>query len=320
MTCRCKKAREAAAKAADEVLEHGSHAFEDVVDYLTPRARHAAERVAPVLEQARERLTPAFEEARERLTPVFEDTRDAIIPRMSEMADKVSPTVQHAYETVVDKVEHDVYPRLHGLWEQASESPAVVEASLRGRSAAAALRGELALPEPAPVEVPKESRILRKVLAAIGLAALIGAIVLAVRAVLGSKDDGWSPVQPMGVDVDDEAEWGDSPFGDEVAGEPDVDTTATATDDEAEELMVAEGGPAAAATPDDNKPEQAAAPGYGDGAYVGSEPPEGFAIKGNERSMKYHVPEAAGYDRTNADVWFNSEEAAQAAGFTRALR
>jgi hypothetical protein len=58
----------------------------------------------------------------------------------------------------------------------------------------------------------------------------------------------------------------------------------------------------------------------GEGIYVGSEPPEGFAIKGNERSMKYHVPASAGYARTVAEVWFNSEEAAQQAGFVRAQR
>jgi hypothetical protein len=65
----------------------------------------------------------------------------------------------------------------------------------------------------------------------------------------------------------------------------------------------------------------AAAPRYqGEGIYVGSEPPEGFTIKGNERSMKYHVPESAGYSRTVAEVWFNSEDAAQQAGFVRAQR
>jgi hypothetical protein len=58
----------------------------------------------------------------------------------------------------------------------------------------------------------------------------------------------------------------------------------------------------------------------GEGVYVGSEPPEGFSIKGNERSMKYHVPESSGYNRTVAEVWFNSEEAAQQAGFVRAQR
>jgi hypothetical protein len=65
----------------------------------------------------------------------------------------------------------------------------------------------------------------------------------------------------------------------------------------------------------------AGAPRYqGEGVYVGSEPPEGFTIKGNERSMKYHVPESAGYSRTVAEVWFNSEDAAQQAGFVRAQR
>ena len=44
-----------------------------------------------------------------------------------------------------------------------------------------------------------------------------------------------------------------------------------------------------------------------EGVYVGHEPPEGFTIKGNERSMKYHVPESSGYGRTIAEVWFNSE-------------
>ncbi len=72
-------------------------------------------------------------------------------------------------------------------------------------------------------------------------------------------------------------------------------------------------GPAAAAEP-------AASRYQGEGVYVGAEPPEGFRIKGNERSMKYHVPESAGYSRTVAEVWFNSEEAAQQAGFVRAQR
>lgn len=59
---------------------------------------------------------------------------------------------------------------------------------------------------------------------------------------------------------------------------------------------------------------------YGPGSYVGDEPPEGFNIKGNDRSMKYHVPGSAAYERTIAEVWFDSEDAAQAAGFVRAQR
>jgi hypothetical protein len=58
--------------------------------------------------------------------------------------------------------------------------------------------------------------------------------------------------------------------------------------------------------------------GYGEGSYVGTEPPEGFVIKGNENSMKYHLPDGSGYEQTVAEVWFDSEDAAERAGFTRA--
>lgn len=59
---------------------------------------------------------------------------------------------------------------------------------------------------------------------------------------------------------------------------------------------------------------------YGEGAFVGENPPEGFVVKGNERSMKYHTQGTSGYDRTIADVWFKDEETAEAAGFTKAQR
>ncbi|MFZ0530820.1 MAG: hypothetical protein WAL91_09810 [Propionicimonas sp.] len=59
---------------------------------------------------------------------------------------------------------------------------------------------------------------------------------------------------------------------------------------------------------------------YGEGSYVGDEPPQGYEIKGNDRSMKYHLPGSAAYERTIAEVWFASAEAAEAAGFVRAQR
>jgi large subunit ribosomal protein L4 len=55
-----------------------------------------------------------------------------------------------------------------------------------------------------------------------------------------------------------------------------------------------------------------------EGAWRGEgEPPKGFDIKGNEDSMLYHTPDSWMYEQTEAEVWFNSEEAAVAAGFTR---
>jgi large subunit ribosomal protein L4 len=43
--------------------------------------------------------------------------------------------------------------------------------------------------------------------------------------------------------------------------------------------------------------------------------PEGFPVKGNSDSMLYHVPGSSFYARTEAEVWFASAEAAEAAGF-----
>ncbi len=49
-----------------------------------------------------------------------------------------------------------------------------------------------------------------------------------------------------------------------------------------------------------------------------SQAPEGFPIKGNEDSMKYHTPDGQWFETTTAEVWFDSEESAQAAGFSKA--
>jgi large subunit ribosomal protein L17 len=46
--------------------------------------------------------------------------------------------------------------------------------------------------------------------------------------------------------------------------------------------------------------------------------PEGFTIKGNADSMKYHLSDGQWYEATVAEAWFRTEEAAQAAGFVKA--
>jgi len=43
--------------------------------------------------------------------------------------------------------------------------------------------------------------------------------------------------------------------------------------------------------------------------------PRGFKIKGNANSMKYHEPDTHYYEQTVADVYFDSVESAEAAGF-----
>jgi hypothetical protein len=48
----------------------------------------------------------------------------------------------------------------------------------------------------------------------------------------------------------------------------------------------------------------------------GSAPP-GYDIKGNDRTGLYHTTESPYYARIRAEVWFDNEDNAQAAGFTR---
>ena len=69
-------------------------------------------------------------------------------------------------------------------------------------------------------------------------------------------------------------------------------------------------------------PEAVEAP-YGEGSALpldGGKAPEGFTIKGNSNSMKYHTEESPWYGRTKAEVWFATPEAAEAAGFVNAVR
>ena len=97
--------------------------------------------------------------------------------------------------------------------------------------------------------------------------------------------------------------------------------TAPAEESPAEELVsdteeLDESTEAEQAPSDDTSDEEAKE--YGEGSYRGVEPPAGFDIKGNEDSMKYHTTESQWYEQTNAEVWFDSEKSAEAAGFTKA--
>ncbi len=59
---------------------------------------------------------------------------------------------------------------------------------------------------------------------------------------------------------------------------------------------------------------------YGAGSHAAHDDnsePDGFPIKGNADSMLYHVPGSRHYKVTNAEVWFASEDDAEAAGFSK---
>lgn len=280
--CRKKRAKAAAEKAAakaQDALSQAQDGFADVSAYVRPRA----ERAFSTAEHAGQDALKAAERARKDAMRTYERK---VAPTVNDVISKVQPAVEGAYDNVSDAFNREVLPRLAHAWEQAQENPKVQEASNRVGAAVAALKGDLSLPEPVLPAPRKKRHIVRSIFTFIGVSAGIAIIALAIKALLGDKDDGWTPQAPSDPYQADDSAWGSD------ASEP----TEAADDEE--------------------QPKRE----YGEGSYVGENPPEGFIFKGNERSMKYHVPGTGGYERTNADVWFNSEEAAQAAGFTKAQR
>ncbi len=96
-----------------------------------------------------------------------------------------------------------------------------------------------------------------------------------------------------------------------------------AAEDAAAEDAAAEDAAAEDTAAEDTAGEDTAAEDapYGpDSATAGTdgEAPEGFTIKGNRDSMKYHLPDGQWYASTIAEVWFRTEAAAEAAGFVKA--
>jgi hypothetical protein len=318
---------------ASSAKKRGAHVAHDAVD-----------KIAPVLDEALERVSPAVEAARGKLS-------SEIVPKLSEALSAAAgaPVVVEATKrgkaaVAAAKGELELpKEKKKGRWVKrfaivaaiAGVTVFAVRKFLGGRDAdwqAARPTTPYAPPKPAGTAATAEAE---------GDAA--GASVVDTETAEAGDDpqggmsahllnleaDGSAvPEQPAeGGDVDVEPET--TPVVDEAAPTEEAQAE-TALDAAAAESAAAGDGFVDAAPAEDQEAtlvsEAAiASPGgkrkyEGEGIYVGSEPPEGFTIKGNERSMKYHVPESAGYGRTVAEVWFNSEDAAKQAGFVRAQR
>ena len=88
----------------------------------------------------------------------------------------------------------------------------------------------------------------------------------------------------------------------------------------AEEAAPEEAAAEAADSDNDGESDATDESPHGDGSRLATDDdamPEGFEIKGNASSKLYHVPGSSFYDRTKAEVWFATEEAAEAAGFQK---
>ncbi|MDR1236964.1 MAG: hypothetical protein LBK28_01860 [Propionibacteriaceae bacterium] len=272
----------------------------------------AAERLAPLLEQAREHVVPLAEEAAVKLRPVLQqgvrvaaDTLDRVQPAI----DRVGPAVN----ATVKKVQS-------GVDELRAATPALSAAAQDTLAKLADFADHAAEPEPEPIVLPpvpvKRKKSWKRRLGVLALvAAAIGGIAVALKKVVAA------PAEP---------DWITHTPSDSYIAHPAAEVTEDFVPS-AEVLTVPEDGEVVASeTPELPEEPEAAAVEISlesavstdsavstadEGGYVGDEPPAGFIIKGNSRSKKYHQPGQSRYEITNADVWFDSTEAAEAAGF-----
>ncbi|MFV0406789.1 MAG: hypothetical protein ACK5LN_08225 [Propioniciclava sp.] len=287
-----RKAKEANELGKDALIQAQAYVAQ-AQDYLGPRAQGA-------WHQAQEYLGPRAQEAKARGARLAASAVDTARPRIDDALDRVGPTVEAGYQRVLPvidqargKLQNSLLPWLSDTLHQAAEGAASLEVPEVAR--------HITTVEVEPE--PKKSRLnsVGKVLLVGGLVAVI---VFAIKKFLAPVDSGWQAYEPSAQYVPPA-----TPASDAEAAASSADQGA------ATETSAAD--PVAPTLPDETPVADSP---YGAGSYVGTEPPEDFVIKGNERSMKFHVKGNGGYERTIPDVWFNSEEAAEAAGFTKAQR
>lgn len=274
----------------------------------------AAETGAAYLADARKRIAPLAAEAKEKGNAYAQQAAVALAPAVSAAKDKA----RGRYE--------DVVPKISDALENLANNPNAQEAQYRGMAALQALRGDLTLSRGDRKKLQKaqaeQLKALRKsaqpaktkkkgggfvVLLLLGGLGAVGYFLW--KKFMAPSDSDWqshsasayqpskptSSTQSFGEPVDAPGRAG------AAAGTTAGTATGTAPANET-------------AAPDVDRSK------YGSDAYVGAEPPAGFTIKGNERSMKYHTAGSGGYERTIADVWFTTEDAAEKAGFSKAQR
>ena len=346
-----KKASEAFVEAAERLAP----LIDSAADYLGPIAEEAGRvtakvasdtysRVKPVLHDAQvrgarfasdaySRVQPTIDTALHSVPPAVDSAVGVVRPAVDDVLGRIPPLVEDARSLVQD----DVLPKMASALKEIAKQPLAAEAAAQLAMATAVVSKELRKAEKA--RKPGFWRTFGKIALA---GALLGGIVVAVRKLLALPSDGWHAHSPADAYVADPTEAVHKAAAKVADVAQDVAAAAADKVEDAKEAAadlvddateaVADAAEKAADTAEDVVDEvkealdegDDAAPfadsPFGEGSFQGSEPPEGYAVKANSRSRKYREPGAAGYDRANADVWFSSAEAAEAAGFSRAQR
>lgn len=329
------------------------HSVADAGDHARDAAADAVAATQGLIGRVSSFISPKVAEARERVEPLVADAIDRAAPHVAEVGEKVAPYYEKTREAVVSGYDKNVKPHVQEFIDKASENEHLARAAHQGSDAVDKLTSRIDLPTPA-MAAPKKKR--HRLLKGLGVLAVVGGVVVAVRQLLLPKDDGWTPQEPSTAYTDDDASYAYEPSARSELKEDSADTepggaskltepdTATEHLEPANVTVSTEESDLPGGVPDQDSTAGAnsekgsadtreetvdAEPTLLDEAndshepttgYRGDNPPEGYTIKGNDRSMKFHVPGGAGYARTNADVWFTTVEEAEAAGFTKASR
>ena len=310
---------------AKKLLDAVEEGTQSAVEYLTPYVEQALRdsgelaegtysKIRPVIKDATirgarlasdtfEKVHPAIDDAIDRVSPAVDATVKRVRPAVEDVLDRIPPTVDYAR----GKVQDELLPGLSDQLRHLARQPLAREQQVAVASAALADKLDAATGR-------KKHGFWRTFGKLVLAGAILSGVVFALKKLLADPSSGWESYTPR-----------DNAYvADPVAPEPqpaeekpaDVVPEEVVAEEEVVEEPVADAADAATeadADPFGDSP-------YGDGSYIGDEPPEGFTIKGNDRSKKYHVPGSASYERTSAEVWFASSEAAEAAGFTKAQR
>ncbi|MGE2690059.1 hypothetical protein [Mycolicibacterium pulveris] len=125
----------------------------------------------------------------------------------------------------------------------------------------------------------------------------------------------WEAPPPVDVGAEPDAE-DEQPAAELDEEDPDnVDTAPTRVPTEAERSALTDTGRHARIDPDEPEPAQ---PAFRLALDDTGDAPEGYPIKADTKSGRYWLPDSVGYDDTQAEIWFTSEEFARANGFVRA--
>ncbi len=277
----------------EQALREGGDFADHTYSRVGPAIKDATIRSARLASETFERVHPAIDEAIDKVYPAVNSTVKRVRPAMDDVLERIPPTVDFARE----KVQEELLPGLAEQLRHLADQPLAHELKVAAASAALAKQLDKAS--------GKKKHSGWKTFGKIVLAgAILSGVAVALKKLLADPSSGWETytprdnayvADPVADELDDSDE--DAEITEEVPT-PDVSTAAT------------DGGDA----------DPLADSPYGEGSYTGDEPPADYLIKGNDRSKKYHVPGSASYERTSAEVWFASEEAAEAAGFLKAQR